>query len=108
MTLNPESLFVVTVTDDEIGNQCPDGKIEHIALRDLCRVLVATNDSGPSGMDVWWILEGASAGQRVCFPQGATGESTALDRLRQLPGFQIRGMNSTQNAQFECWPHPSN
>jgi hypothetical protein len=107
VTLYPESLFVVTVTNDEIRNHCPDGKIERIALKELCRVLVETNDSGPWGMDVWWILEGASPEHRVCFPQGATGDSAALGRLFQLPGFQIRGMDSVQNAQFECWPHPS-
>jgi hypothetical protein len=103
----PESLFVVTITDDEIRNRRPDGKIECIALKELSKVLVETNDTGPVGMDVWWILEGASAEQLVCFPLGATGGSAVLDRLRQLPGFEIRGMNSTQNAQFECWPIPS-
>jgi hypothetical protein len=106
VTLRPESLFVVTVNDDEIRNKCPNGKVERVAIKELRRVLVATNDSGPVGADVWWILEGSSAEQRVCFPQGAVGESAALDRLRELPGFQIRGMNSTRNAQFECWPHP--
>ena len=104
--LYPENLFVVTIIDDEIRSRRPDGKIERIALTELSKVLVETNDIGPVGIDVWWILEGASANQRLCFPLGATGESAVLDRLRQFPGFRICGMNSTKTAQFECWPYP--
>jgi hypothetical protein len=105
--LFPENRFVVTIVDDEIRCRHPDGSVERIALNGLSKVLVETNDAGPVGADVWWILEGASAEQRVCFPQGAIGENAVLDRLSQLPGFRARGMNSTQNTQFECWPHPS-
>lgn len=73
--LHPESQFVVTIIDDEIRSRRPDGKIERIALTKLSKVLVETNDSGPAGIDVWWILGGTSAEQRLCFPLGATGES---------------------------------
>jgi hypothetical protein len=105
--LFPENRFVVAIVDDEIRSCRPDGSVERIALNELSKVVVETNHTGPVGTDVWWILEGASAERRVCFPQGATGEGAVLDRLGQLPGFRIRGMNSAQNMRFECWPHPS-
>jgi len=105
--LHPENHFLVTITDDEIRNQCPDGRVERITIDELTKVSVETNDTGPMGADVWWILEGDTVQLRVCFPQGAAGESAVLKRLGQLPGFEIRGMNSTHNAQFECWSRPS-
>ena len=106
MSGSPESLFVLTIEGDRILNKRPDGDIEQIALSELSRVLVETNDSGPWFADVWFILEGGSPDRRVCFPMGATGESVIIERLAKLPGFEMRGMNSTQNALFECWPNP--
>jgi len=108
MPLYPESLFVVSLIDDEINNRRPDGTVERMGFGEIRRVIVATNDTGPWGADVWWVLEGATPLQRLSFPQGATGEDAILDRLFKLPGFEVRGMNSTRNAQFECWPNPSN
>ena len=108
MPLYPEGRFVVSFIGDEINNQRPDGTVERMGFGEIRRVIVETNDTGPWGADVWWILEGATAQQRLCFPQGATGEDVILDRLSKLPGFGIRGMNSTRNAQFECWPNPAN
>lgn len=106
MTLLPEATYIVTITDDAIVHKRPDGFVERIPLPDICRVVVETNDSGPWGMDVWWIIHGKSSQERVCFPQGATGEAAIIKYLANLPGFEIRGMNSTANASFECWPHP--
>jgi hypothetical protein len=44
---------------------------------------------------------------KVAFPQMATGEDAGLERLRLLPGFEMRGMNSAENARFICWPTPA-
>jgi hypothetical protein len=68
-------------------------------------VFVVTNDSGPWGQDVWFVIEGAREGG-CRFPLGATGEQAALERLLKLPGFELRGMNCTENFIFECWPNP--
>ena len=102
----PPKNFAVILIDDEIRNETPKGKIERIRVTDVSRVLVITNDSGPWGEDVWFVLEDKS-GKSLAFPLGATGYELVLDRLQLLPGFELQGMNSTQNAQFECWPNPT-
>lgn len=99
--------FTVSLEKDEISVMRVDGVIQRTRIADLRRVLVETNDSGPWGDDVWWVLEGPEADRWVSFPLGTTGEKPVIDRLKQLPGFQVRGMNSTANAQFECWPNPA-
>jgi hypothetical protein len=71
----------------------------------VTRIFVETNDSGPWGQDVWWVVEGN--GSRCTFPQGATGEVKALAEFqRRFPSFEVKGMNSTSNATFVCWEKP--
>lgn len=104
----PEAQFVVEVTaDDEIVCRAPKQAEQRIKMADLAAVYVETNDSGPWGADVWWLLNDDTGKTKVAFPQLATGETEALARLQQLPGFTIRGMNSTALARFECWPSPA-
>ena len=103
-----EAQFVVEVTAaDEIICRAPKRAEQRIRVVDLGAVYVEINDSGPWGADVWWLLDDKSGQTRVAFPQMATGEDLVLERLRLLPGFAIRGMNSTQNARFMCWPTPA-
>jgi hypothetical protein len=104
---HPEAKFVVEVTaDDEIVCRAPKQAEQRIRIADLGAVYVETNDSGPWGSDVWWLLNDRAGETKVTFPQMATGEDAALERLRLLPGFKTRGMNSTQNARFMCWVTP--
>jgi hypothetical protein len=103
--LMPESKFVVTVTETEIVNQRPDGKVERVALADLKAVIIETNDSGPFGVDVLWMLLGSKSGCIV--PLGCTGEAKLIAAVHDLPGFDtetfIRAMTSTTNERFVCW-----
>jgi hypothetical protein len=104
---HPEARFVVEVTaDDEIVCQAPNQVEQRIRIADLGAVYVETNDGGPWGADVWWLLTDRTGETKVTFPQMATGEDAALERLQLLPGFEVRGMNSTENARFMCWPTP--
>ena len=104
---HPEAKIVVEVTAaDEIVCRAPRQAEQRISLADLGAVYVETNDSGPWGADVWWLLDDKRGETKVALPQMATGEAAALARLRSLPGFAIGGMNSTQNARFKCWPSP--
>lgn len=104
---HPESQFVVEVTaDDEIVCRAPKQAEQRIRMADLAAVYVETNDNGPWGADVWWLLNDNNGQTKVAFAQMATREEAALDRLRRLPGFGVRGMNSGANARFECWPSP--
>ena len=91
MTLGPEAGYVVTVTESAIQNQLPDGTIERMPFDDLRRVFIETDDTGPWGADVWWVLEGETPETRIRFPQGATGEDKFMAYASRLPGFAIRG-----------------
>jgi hypothetical protein len=105
---HPEARFVVEVTaDDEIVCRAPKQPEQRIKMADLAAVYIETNDSGPWGADVWWLLNDNTGRTQVAFPQLATGEDAALDRLRLLPGFEVRGMNSGDIARFMCWPKSS-
>ena len=104
---HPEAQFVVEVTaDDEIVCRAPRQAEQRIKMTDLAAVYVEITDDGPWGADVWWLLNDHTGQTKVTFPQLATGETEVLARLQQLPGFAIRGMNSAENARFECWPSP--
>jgi hypothetical protein len=102
---HPEARFVVAVTPaDEIVCRAPKQAEQRIKLAELGSVYVETNDTGPWGADVWWLLNDKSGQTKVTFPQLANGEDAVLQRLHFLPGFEVRGMNSTVNARFKCWP----
>jgi len=98
-----ERQVVVTTTDKGIAALFPSsGKIQSIEWSAIDSIAVETNDSGPWGADVWWLLEGA--GTACSFPQGATGEAEALSEIQhRFPAFRPKGMNSTENARFVCW-----
>jgi hypothetical protein len=98
----PEREVHVSFSDAAIEVAAPNQETQTIGWSKVRRILVETNDSGPWGADVWWVLEGGGA--RCCFPQGATGETAALAEIaRRFPTFQVKGMNSTSNATFVCW-----
>lgn len=105
--LYPECLFVVSVSKCEISVQWPDGRLEAVPIADLREVAIVTNDSGPIGVDVWWMLAGKQASSGCAFPGGATGEQEVLQFVQQLPGFNnkrfVEAMGSTSNAKFVCW-----
>ena len=102
-----EAAYVVSVEGDSISVADPKGGEAALALKDLSGVMIETNDSGPFGADVWWLLFGADDRIGVAFPQGATGEQAAIDWLTVLPGFDhdamIMAMGSTANAVFPLW-----
>ncbi|WP_084582239.1 hypothetical protein [Sphingomonas azotifigens] len=105
---HPEAQFVVEVTaEDAIVCRAPGQPDQRIRMTDLASVHVETNDSGPWGADVWWLLNDNTGHTRVAFPQLATGEDAVLARLGQLPGFAVQGMNARSNARFLCWRKPA-
>jgi hypothetical protein len=110
-SLRPESNFVVTVDDRRIVCRHPSGDEKAVAWDDLDTVVIETNDTGPWGADVWWLLLGRD-GSHCAIPQGASGEAALLDRLQALPGFDntpfIAAMGCTENRRFLCWRRPQN
>jgi hypothetical protein len=105
--LNPEAAWTVTAVEDRIVTTDPAGASRSVALADLRGVMIETNDSGPVGTDLWWLLFGADDQLACAFPQGASGEKEAISRLAALPGFDheamIMAMGSTSNAVFQVW-----
>ena len=92
----------VLVSNRGISSTFPSGDVQSVEWDEVTRILVEANDSGPWGADLWWILEGLRA--RCTFPQGATGEDGAIEEIkRRFPTFEVKGMNSVNNATFVCW-----
>ncbi|MCA9075570.1 MAG: hypothetical protein KDA93_11095 [Planctomycetaceae bacterium] len=105
--LQPEASFVVTCDEESVVCQRPNGDKKQVRWDDLRAVLIETNDTGPWGTDVYWLLVGRDAQSGCVVPQGATGEEALLTQLQQLPGFDnealIEAMGSTENQKFLCW-----
>ena len=105
-----ESRWTIAVEGDRITVIDSQGAERHVALSDLKGVAIETNDSGPWGADVWWLLFDGGGSRAAMWPQGAVGEQAAIDRLMALPGFameeMIRAMASTDNSVFPVWQRP--
>jgi len=105
--LEPESKWVVAIDGDLISIRDEAGLIKTVAKGDLSGVAIETNDSGPWGADVWWLLLDSSDLLACAFPQGATGEDSVIDYVSALPSFDhgemIKAMTSTDNAVFAVW-----
>ena len=97
----------VVVTDDNsvIRVNYPESDPTEIRWDELEQVAIHTNDSGPWGADVWWILK--SHNSSCAYPQGATGDAELLAKLQSLEGFDseqvVLAMGCTSNAEFICW-----
>jgi hypothetical protein len=101
MSRSPEADFSAWLDEHHIHCLSPAGEAQAVAVNRLRSVYLETNDTGPWGADVWFVLDDGVA--QCVFPLGATGEALVLDRLRQLPGFLMKGMGSTSTARFLCW-----
>jgi len=107
----PESKWTIAVTDGLIVGSDEAGGARSVTLDELSGVAIATNDTGPWGADVWWLLYGQGDQLACGFPQGATGEEAVIDILMAMPGFDhgemIKAMGSTANAVFPVWRRTS-
>ena len=103
--LYPECMYVITIDGDVMQVKDPKGELSSISREDVHEISIETNDSGPWGADVWWVLKTAAG--RVVFPQGATGEEKALTWFQSFVGFKdsvvIEAMGCTSNERFACW-----
>ena len=97
---------MVRIDDDGIAATYPDDTELAIRWDEVRRIAIDTNDSGPWGADVWWVLEGDSA--RCAYPLGAEGGGEALAAFQaRFEGFAhdavIQAMTCTENRRFVCW-----
>lgn len=101
-----EREVIVRFDEHSVSASYPNGETQRIRWEEVGRVAIETNDSGPWGADVWWILEGEN--HRVVYPQGATGDLEMLAEYeKRLLRFDdeavIKAMGCTSNARFVCW-----
>lgn len=105
--LQPEARWIVEAASDQLRVTDPAGTVQTLAKAELRGVAIETNDTGPWGADVWWLLFGADDHVACAYPQGATGENVMLDYLSALPGFDFAAMSaamgSADNALFPVW-----
>jgi hypothetical protein len=92
---------------DDAGVSCrwPDGDVQAVGWGDLCAVDIQTTDTGPFVEDVFLVLHGSVSS--CVIPLEEIGSKEVLNRLKQLPGFDleafISAMTCTDNATFPCW-----
>ena len=103
----PESRYLVEVNYTLIKVWDHSGRLSKINISQVSEVYVETNDSGPWGMDVWFVLVDLDGEDRCAFPLGASNQDAALDLLKRLNGFEMRGMNSIENKRHLCWRRKS-
>ena len=100
-----ERQVIVTDEDGTITATYPDGTVKAVDWVDLIQIEVQTNDSGPWGTDVWWVLKGVNG--ECVYPQGATGDPEMIPKYEQLSGFDdrelTRAMDCTSSKTFICW-----
>ena len=103
----PEAQWVVAVDENSIRVTDYAGMTSQVLKSELAGVIVETNDSGPWGADVWWLLFGPDDHVACVFPQGAEGEEVSINYLVTLPAFDhhemIKAMRSTTNEIFPVW-----
>ncbi len=104
--LLPESRVVVAADESGLSVTQADGSAQTIRWDDLTRIVILTNESGPFGTDLWWVLEGRDG--RCSYPQGAAGEKQVMDAYEaRLPGFDweavIKASGSATGGTFVCW-----
>ena len=95
--------YIVEITDGALTVTDPKDDTHSIGLDKITSIITQTNDSGPWGEDVWFIITGEDADEICVYPLGATNEEAALAYFSSLPGFELKGMDSTTNEQFICW-----
>lgn len=104
---SPRPNWAVEVTEHEIRVTDHVGQGGSISKLDLTRVVIATDDSGPLGDDVVWLLYDADDQLACLFPIDADGQKDAVAYLMALPGFDeatmIDAMGSTRVERFLVW-----
>jgi len=102
---SPLTSWNVGFVGDDIVTSDGRGDERRLPRRDLRRVVVATDDSGPWGADVIFLLYSNHANPVGIFPLEAAGRDKFVEWLIAQPGFRDRelakAMASTRVERFE-------
>jgi hypothetical protein len=103
--------WTVTVVDGVIAINDGQGTERTVLVRELRRVVVATDDSGPWGEDVVFLLYSEATEPTGIFPLEANGVQDFVAWLKALPGYHDRelanAMSSTKVARFVIYEAPA-
>ncbi len=105
--LNPSPLarWTVSLHGGDIVTSDGQGSQRTLPVHDLRRVIVATDDSGPWGADVVFLLYSNGPDPVCLFPLEANGRDDFVTWLAAQPGYRDRelakAMGSTKVARFE-------
>ena len=97
-----------TVQVDEAGVLRVDGPIrEHIQWGEVTEIRILTNDQGPYGEDVFFVLTGAN-GRGCLVPHDAAVRTKLLEELERRfsrldDKMVVKAMGSTSNNSFLLW-----
>jgi len=102
---SPLTLWSVRFVDGDIVTSDGHGAERKTPLNELRRVVVATDDSGPWGADVVFLLYSDDPDPAGMFPLEAAGSDNFVEWMSAQSGYQDRelakAMGSTQVARFE-------
>ncbi len=102
---SPLTLWSVRFLDGDIVTSDGQGAERMVPLHELRRVVVATDDSGPWGADVVFLLYSDEPDPAGIFPLEAVGRDKFVEWLSGQPGYRERelakAMGSTRVARFE-------
>jgi len=100
----PSCPWSVSVIDNAIVVSDGQGIERSLPIAHLRQVVVATDDSGPWGDDVVFLLYSAEPDPVALFPLEANGEAAFVDWLLTQPGHRAneltKAMSSTAVARF--------
>ena len=99
--LLPENKWSISIDNNILTSINWNKDVKTIDLNKIKRFYIRTTNDGPWNCDVWYGIE--TKNQSLEIPQGANGENQLLNFTDLLNGFQMKGMNSTENKIFECW-----
>ena len=109
---SPLAQWSVSFDGGDVVTRDGQGVERRMALRDLTRVVVATDDSGPWGADVVFLLYANEPDPAGLFPLEANGRANFVAWLTVQPGYRdselARAMGSTEVARFEVLAVDSN
>lgn len=104
---SPLARWSVSFDGGDIVTSDGQGDDRKMALCDLTRVVVATDDSGPWGADVVFLLYSSGPDPTCLFPLEATRQDSFVAWLGVQPGYNdrelARAMGSTKVARFEIF-----
>ncbi|MFL9840231.1 hypothetical protein ABS767_04585 [Sphingomonas sp. ST-64] len=88
----------MSISDQEIVICDDTGTQRALSLPDLHRVVIATDDSGPWGADVIYLLYSAGDDPVCLFPLEAAGCDAFVAWMSEQPGFDARELGKAMAA----------